>query len=94
MSDLSIHPIEYFKVHFHMDFGVICKRLPALLVTFANKVIDLAERVVAVAVVFLTLGLIIFAFMQVSKDAFVTAGFSSAITEMVVPSLLSLPMGL
>lgn len=94
MSDLSMHPIEYLKLHFHMDFGVLCKRSLALFVTFANKVFDMAEKVATVAAVFLAVGLIVFAFMQLREAAFVTAGFNNAIAEMVIPSLPSRPIGL
>ena len=82
MSDLSIHPIEYLKIHVHTDFGLIEKRF---LVTFARKVFDLAKQVATVTVVFLTIGLVIFAFMQIGEAASVTAGFKNVITEMVVP---------
>ena len=37
MSALSIHPIEYLKLHLHVDFGVIGKRLLVLPVTCVKK---------------------------------------------------------
>ena len=73
MSVLSIHPIEYFKLHFHMNFEVIGKRLLVLLVT--------------VSIFFVCI-------LQLREAARVTASFNNAITEMVVPPLRSLPMGM
>ena len=35
MSTLTIHPIEYAKLHFQMDFGTILKRWFPLLLAFA-----------------------------------------------------------
>ena len=94
MSTLSIHPVEYLKLQLHVDSEVIGKRFLASLVTFAKKVFDFAEQSAKVAVVFLTVGLIIFAFMQLNESALVTDGFNSAITEMVVPPLRNLPTGI
>ena len=81
MSDLSIHPIEYLKIHVHTDFAIEKRSL----VSFAKKVFDLAKQVATVSVVFLAVGLVIFAFMQIGEAASVTAGFKNVITEMVVP---------
>ena len=89
MSTLTIHPIEYLKLHYHTDLGVIGKRL---LVTCAKEIFGLAERAATVAVVFLTAGLILFACMQIGNSALIFTGFNNAITEMVVPPLQSLPM--
>ena len=94
MSALSIHPIEYLKLHLHVDFGVIGKRLLATFVSVSKKVFDLAERVTTVAVVLLTTGLIVFAFMRIVEAALVTTSFNNVITEMVVPLLRSLPLGM
>ena len=90
MSDLSIHPIEYLKLNY-TDFGVIGKRL---LVTFSKQVFALAERAATIAVVFLTVGLIFFTCMQIGNSALIVTSFNNAITEMVVPPLQSLPMGM
>ena len=94
MSDLSIHPIEYLKLHLNVDCGIIGKRLLTLFVPSAKKVLDLAERAAIVAVVFLTVGLILFACMQIGNSARNVSSYNNAISEMVIPSLQILPMGM
>lgn len=94
MNISSIHPIEYLKLRSHLDCRVIWKSLLTLLVTSWRKAYGLAERVATVAVVFLIVGLIMLAFIQLSMSALGTAGFNNVIAEMVVLPLPSLPMGM
>ena len=94
MDISSIHHVEYLKLRSYLDCIVIWRSLLTLLVSFWKKAYGLAERVATVAVVFLIVGLIMLAFIQLSKSSLVTAGFNNVIAEMVVLPLPSLPMGM
>ena len=59
-----------------------------------EKIFDLADRAMTVALIFLLVGLVFFACMQVCQSGLVTAGFNKAIAEMVFPSIPNHPMGI
>lgn len=85
MSTVPIHPIKYFKVHFHYE--EIRVRLQSTLSLVAKNVFNFSEQVATLAVVLLTVGLVIFACMWITKTALVAASFNFAVTEITVPPL-------
>ena len=82
MSALSIHPIEYLRLHMHYE-GVWRRGLTPLV----KKVFESSEQAATIAVVLLTVGLVIFGFMKIGESASVAASYENAITEMVLPPL-------
>ena len=85
MSALSIHPVEYLKVHLHYE--EIRGRLQSSLSSVAKKVFNASEQVATLVVVLLTVGLVIYACMKITETASVAASFNFAVTEMVLPPL-------
>ena len=82
MSTLSIHPIEYLRVHMHYE-GVLTRGLGSLV----KKVFESSDQAATIAVVLLTVGLVIFGFMKIGESASVAANYNAVITEMVLPPL-------
>ena len=86
MSALSIHPIEYLRLHAHYEGGWTRGR--RLLV---KKVFELLEQAATIAVVLLTVGLVIFSCMKIVQSASIAASYDAAITEVVFPPLQAIP---
>jgi len=92
MNTLSMHPIEYLRVHVHYEeFRTL---LLTSLGSLVKKIFESSERAVAIAVILLVAGLVIFSFMKIGESASVAASYTSAITEMVLPPLPEMPTGL
>jgi hypothetical protein len=85
MSTLSIHPMEYFRLHLHYEEART--GLLASLRSLVRQISAPVERAATVAVVLLVAALVIFSFMKIGEIAWVTASYTNAITEMVVPPL-------
>ena len=89
MSALSIHPIEYLRLHAHYEGGWTRGR--RLLV---KKVFELLEQAATIAVVLLTAGLVIFSCMIIVQSALFADSYNSVITEVVFPPLQASPTGM
>ena len=85
MSTLSIHPVEYLKAHLHYE--ETRTRVLSSLGLVARKVLNSSEQAATIAVVLLTVGLVVFACMRITKTASVAASFNFAVTEMTFPPL-------
>jgi len=85
MSTLSIHPVEHLRLHAHSE--EVWRGLVAALESFAEKVSAPVERAATIAVVLLVAALVIFSFMKIGESASVSAGYTDAITAMVLPPL-------
>ena len=79
MSTVSIHPIEYLKVHLPLE-GV---RLITHTTSLAKKIFDLAETGAKVATVVLVGGLIVLALSTIVESSAMTAIYCDAITKVV-----------
>ena len=80
MSALSIHPVEYLKLHLHLDTGVGKTRLFAAIF---SKVADLAEYATASALVILVIALVIFAFIQIGSATAFTGYYYNSISKVI-----------
>ena len=85
MSTLSIHPMEYLRVHVHYE-GVWTRVLTSL-GSLVKKAIGLSDQAATIAVVLLSVGLVIFGCMKIVQSASVIASYDAAISEMVLPPL-------
>ena len=85
MSTLSIHPIEYLRHHVHLE-GTWTKVLRSLGL-FVKRAFEASERAATIALVFLTVGLLIFSSMTIAQSALFAASYNSAINEVIVPPL-------
>ena len=92
MKDISIHPIEYLRVH--LDYEEIWTRLLTSLGSFLKKVFESAGKVVVAVTVLLITSLFVFIFMQLVEYGSVTSCFYDVITSMVVPPIEAIPMGM
>jgi hypothetical protein len=92
MSTLSIHPGEYLRLHVH--YKEVRTGLLASLRSLVQKVSAPVERAATIAVVLLVAALVIFSFMKIGESASVTASYTNAITEMVLPPLPAMPTGI
>jgi hypothetical protein len=92
MSTLSIHPIEYLRLHVHYEG--IWTRLLTSLGSLVKKVFESSEQAATIAVLLLTVGLVIFGLMKIRESASIVARYENAITEMVLPPLQVMPTGL
>ena len=92
MSTLSIHPIEYLRLHLHYE--EVRTGLLASLGSLVKKVFESSEQAATIAVLLLTVGLVIFGLMKISESASIVARYENAITEMVLPPLQVMPTGL
>jgi len=85
MSTLSIHPVEYLRLHLHYE--EVRSGLRASLGSFVPKVCAAVEGAVTVAIVLLVAALVIFAFMKIGESASVAASYTNAMSEVVLPPL-------
>ena len=85
MSTVSIHPVEYLRLHLHYD--EVRTRLRASLESFFANVCESVERATTVAVVLLVSALVIFGCMKIGASASVEASYGRAIAEIVLPPL-------
>jgi len=85
MSTLSIHPVEYLRLHLHYE--EVRSGLRASLGSFVPKVCAAVEGAVTVAIVLLVAALVIFAFMKIGESASVAASFTNVMSEVVLPPL-------
>ena len=92
MSTLSIHPIEYLRLHLH--YNEVRTGLIVSLGSLVKKVFESSEQAATIAVVILTVGLVIFGWMKIGESASVGASYNAAITGVVHPPLPSMPMGM
>ncbi len=87
MSTLSIHPVEYLRLHLHYE--EVRSGLRASLGSYVKKVLPSLERVVALAVILLTAALIISVFMKLGEAGALTAYYCNSCD--IVPSLFVAP---
>lgn len=87
MSTLSIHPVEYLRVHLHYEE----MRSLRLLLGEVHKSL---QKIASIAAVVLATGIVVFAIMQLGAAVSLTASYDSAITEMVVPPPQEIPTGI
>ena len=80
MSALSMHPIEYIKLHGHLDAKV---RGAGLLAAIVARVFDFAEDATAGALVLLITTLAIVSFIQISAATIVTSYYIDAISKVI-----------
>jgi len=92
MSSLSIHPVEYLKVHLHYE--EIRPRLLRSLRLLLSEVHQSSQQAVSIVVVLLATGVLVFALMQFGSSVSLTASYDSAISKMVVPPLDEIPTAL
>jgi len=91
MSSLSIHPVEYLKVHLHYE--EMNKGLLRALRLLLGELHDSSQKIVSTVAVLLATGMVVFALIQVGASVSQTASYDSAISEMVVPPLQEIPTG-
>ena len=84
MSTVSIHPVEYLRLHLHHE--EVKTRLRASLESFFTNVGASVERATTAAVVLLVAALVIFGCMKIGASASVEASYSRAIAEIVLPA--------
>jgi hypothetical protein len=89
MSTLSIHPMEYLRLHVHYEG--IWTRLLTSCGSLVKKVFESSEQAATIVVFLLTVGLVIFSCMIIGQAASITANYNAAITEMVFPPLQAIP---
>ena len=89
MSTLSIHPIEYLRLHTHYE-GVWTRSCRPLV----KKVFESSEQAATIAVVLLTAGLVIFSCMIIVQSALFADSYNRVITEVVFPPLQASPTGM
>jgi hypothetical protein len=89
MSALSIHPIEYLRLHAHYE-GVWTRVLTSL-ESLVKKVFESSEQAATIAVVLLTVGLFIYSCMKIVQSASIAASYDAAITAIVLPPLQAIP---
>ena len=87
MSTLSIHPVEYLRVHRHYEE---MRSLRLLL----GEVLKFSQKIASIAAVVLATGIVVFAHMQLGASVSVTASYDSAITENVVTPHQENPTGI
>jgi spore maturation protein SpmA len=85
MSTLSIHPVEYLKLHLHYE--ETRTRLLSSLRSVAKRVFNSSEQAVTIAVILLTVGFVILACMKITESTAVVAHYEAVITELVLPPL-------
>ena len=85
MSTLSIHPIEYLRVHMHYE-GVLTRGLGSLV----KKALELSDQVATIVVLLLAVGLVIFGCMIIGQSASIAANYNAVITG-VLPPLQAIP---
>jgi hypothetical protein len=89
MSVISIHPIEYLRLHLHYE--EVRTGLLASLGSLVQKVFESSEQAATIAVVLLTVALVIFSCMKIVQSASIAASYDAAITEVVFPPLQAIP---
>jgi hypothetical protein len=92
MSTLSIHPIEYLKLHLHYE--ETRRRVLTLLV---KKVFDSATHAATLVATLLMVALVVLALINLRQAGVATASFNDAIAKMPVPpsnAISMLPSGL
>ena len=89
MTTLSIHPIEYLRLHLHYE--EVRTGLLASLRSLVKKVFELSEEAATIAVVLFTLGLVIFSCMIIVQSASIAASYDAAIPEIVLSPLQAIP---
>ena len=87
MKALSIHPVEYIKVH--LVYEEVRARLLASLRSVVKQVSESTEKIVAAAVILLVASLIIYAFITLVESGAVVA-YYCAVCD-VVPTMFVAP---
>jgi len=88
MSTLSIHPIEYLRLHLHYE--AVRTRLLTSVGSYVKKVFESSEQAATIAVVLFSVGLLIFSCMIIVQSASIAANYNAAITG-VLPPLQAIP---
>ena len=89
MSALSIHPIEYLRLHAHYE-GVWTR----VLRSFIKKVFESSEQAATITVFILTVGLVVFSCRIIVQSASIAASYNSVINEVVFPPLQAVTTGM
>ena len=78
MSVLSIHPLEYLKLHLHLDRVKNRAHLRSSVRSLGRQVFSLADKAAAIAVVMLTISLVAFALMQIGESGALIASYCNS----------------
>ena len=81
MSTLSIHPIEYLKLHLHYE--EVRTGLLASLRSLIKKVFESSEQAATLVAVLLTVGLVIFGLATIVESGAVIGSFCETIPRVV-----------
>jgi hypothetical protein len=75
MSVLSIHPLEYLKLHLHLDRVQNRVHLQSSVRALGRQIFSMAEKAATIAVVLLTISLVTFAILQVKESGTMMASY-------------------
>ena len=81
MSTMSIHPIEYLRIHLHYE--ETRTKVLASLGSLVKKVFESSERAATIAVILLSVGFVVFSFIKIGEFSSAIASYNNAITEVV-----------
>jgi hypothetical protein len=90
MSTLSIHPIEYLKLHLHYEETRI--RALTSLKSLVKKVFQSAAHIATLVTIVLIVALVVLALTNLRQAGVATASFNDAIAKIPVPPIKGIPM--
>ena len=89
MSVLSIHPLEYLKVHLHLDRVQNRDHLRSSVKSLGKQIVSMAEKAATITVVLLTISLVAFALMQIGESGNIVTSYCNSCELYSAPSVAS-----
>ena len=83
MSVLSVHPVEYLRVH--LGHGQSRPRVQSSVKSLGLQIGAMADKVAMIAVVLLTVSLVTFAFMKLGESGTVMASYCNSCGQYSAP---------
>ena len=85
MSVLSVHPVEYLRLHLHLGHGQSRPRVQSSVQSLGLQIGAMADKVAMIAVVLLTVSLVTFAFMKLGESGTVMASYCNSCGQYSAP---------
>ena len=85
MSVLSVHPVEYLRVHLHLGHGQSRPRVQSSVKSLGLQIGAMADKAAMIAVVILTVSLVTFAIMKLGESGTVMASYCNSCGQYSAP---------
>ena len=85
MSVLSVHPVEYLKLHLHLGHVQSRPRVRSSVKSLGLQIFAMADKAAMIAIVLLTVSLVSFSLMKLGESGTIMASYCNSCAQYAAP---------